>query len=316
MASHSHQQQLQQRPTTVQHGSSVGGLVPPVTERVGTSSNLTFGQSPTHLLSLHSRQESESPLPEVPSCPELPIFNPQAPTAPGSRTPKLSLRSDSLRHLLIPHGPNLGTAAAASSQDLPLSETDTSTSQQEREVRGSSTTRTGALETGSEGQVQECPGLGVEEEEMRTNPEHSPTPPTQQAPVTTSPHHGDDDKRSNLAPASLGNDEPVQKGPPTEDTLSQGGKCSEREGEREFEREREEEGESEREREGEQCAPLTPLELATLSLQVGDILPQLAVYLGVDYEEYEQITSTEPSLQRQSMAVSGRHGLTAVNGWQ
>ena len=75
---------------------------------------------------------------------------------------------------------------------------------------------------------------------MRTNPEHSPTPPTQQAPVTTSPHHGDDDKRSNLAPASLGNDEPVQQGPPTEDTLSQGENVQ-RGGEREFE-----EGEGER----------------------------------------------------------------------
>ena len=50
--------------------------------------------------------------------------------------------------------------------------------------------------------------------------------------------------------------------------------------------------------------PLTTVELATLSLQVGDILPQLAVYLGVDYEDYEHISSTETSLQRQSMTVS------------
>ena len=50
--------------------------------------------------------------------------------------------------------------------------------------------------------------------------------------------------------------------------------------------------------------PLRPTELATLSLLVVDTLPQLIVFLGMDYSEYEKITSEETSPQRQSLKVS------------
>ena len=49
---------------------------------------------------------------------------------------------------------------------------------------------------------------------------------------------------------------------------------------------------------------LTSVELACVSLRVVDILPQLAVYLGVEYGEYESVVSSEPSPQRQSFSVS------------
>ena len=50
--------------------------------------------------------------------------------------------------------------------------------------------------------------------------------------------------------------------------------------------------------------PLSSVELASLSLKVIDILPQLAVYLGVGYCEYERVVESEPSPQRQSISVS------------
>ena len=53
----------------------------------------------------------------------------------------------------------------------------------------------------------------------------------------------------------------------------------------------------------ETVAALTPIELATLSLHVVDILPQLTVYLCMDYGEYERLTREESSPQRQSMKV-------------
>lgn len=54
----------------------------------------------------------------------------------------------------------------------------------------------------------------------------------------------------------------------------------------------------------EELDSLSSVELASLSLKVVDILPQLAVYLGVEYGEYEEILASEPSPQRQSMSVS------------
>ena len=56
--------------------------------------------------------------------------------------------------------------------------------------------------------------------------------------------------------------------------------------------------------EGEEVDSLSSVELASLSLRVVDILPQLAVYLGVEYREYEDVVACEPSPQRQSMSVS------------
>ena len=263
--------------------------------------NVTFTQSRDHLASFLRKKKSGSPLPDTHKDPELPIFTPRPPSLPGTRTlVKQTSRSDAsvADHLL----------------------------------RTSPTSLKATLEEQSTSQST-CTKEGVDD---------SPLPPCfsgrQEQPPRFTTHTTDceDEDNSKIHQHSLLDSYRTDStsgshsthydcvsavteyvAPPIEDlvlatpsTIPLGNR-EEGEGEEREEEEGEgEEEEEEEEGERERCAPLSSVELATLSLHVIDILPQLAVYLSMDYSQYEHIISSESSPQRQSMAVSG--GLSRV----
>ena len=233
-------------------------------------------QAGSHLWSQHCRKKSDSPLPEVPSDPELPIFNPQSPVPPGNRTRKLSpLKSDMSGagfQVPIPVCPRSGLGTVQQSCPTLYAEVDpprpSSTTLQQRTER----------ETTAIKSIMSAPDLGARE---------SPS----------------DNKVSFTAPQ-----EPIFQLLGGGDSHEEEEREGEEEGVRDGAGEKEEqEGAGEKgdkEEVGGISAPLSDEELAKLSLQVVDILPQLAVYLCIDYSEYQHIVWSEPSPQRQSMAVS------------
>ena len=266
-------------------------------------------------MSLHSRKKSDSPLPEIASTPELPIFVPQTPIPPGSRTQTKSRQIP----VPIPGQSGLGTAklshptlppTVSSSQqaegDAPVIETMTSVS---TTVLGEGSDL--YLQTSQEEVIGKMnPPQGDGSDDRATS--HGADVASDVAQVPASPlqvsEHTLSTASSDKVAFTLA---PITSDAEYGETASLEKHEGEREGERE-ERERERESKVEEEEgEGgedrEMCAPLSDIELALLSLQVVDILPQLAVCLCMEYSEYERITHNEPSPQRQSMAVSTGH---------
>ena len=240
-------------------------------------------------LTLHRRQKSESPLPEVPSVPELPSFTPKRPALPGNRVPKQPLRSDASDPL-----PQSVLKHSSSVQEYPrrvlLSLHHSSPSSLHKMKKVFSVTEPSLSELTS--REPNLHLLGQKHgEEVLTDVVSLSCSPDSTEPISASENDAGQrrleseslstptacDKLFTLAPSE-------SLAPPTDDTLLQTAATTLDSSE-------------------DPCAPLSSVELATLSLQVLDILPQLAIYLGIDYSEYESVTAEEPSPQRQSMAV-------------
>ena len=302
------------------------GSLPMCISKLSGRADASIAQSCDHLSGLYRRQKSESPLPGVPNDPELPIFTPSSPALPGRRTPKQMPGSDrsvaglnppsALRHSRSGPGtvskPSWPThCAKPTSSSLPLGQTrkfpvaDSTASLQnvtsvdwgeleeqsgsqeprDREEGTDSPLPPAVCSTGSV-ELQSPPLPSQTHDCDRPSNQHSLDSSVQLASAIT----GVSDKMSTLEPTLEQVGEYVV--PPTEDTVLQTNLSS---------------ATLENEGEGQKCAPLLPVELATLSLQVVDILPQLAVYLSMGYSEYERIIYDESSPQKQSMAVSLRH---------
>lgn len=241
-------------------------------------------------LTLHRRHKSESPLPEVPSDPELPSFTPKKPALPGNRVPKQPLRSDAsdpLPQSVLKHS----SSVQESPRRVLLSSHHSSPSSLHKMKKVFSVTEPSLSElTSREPNLQL---LGQKHgEEVLTDVVSLSCSPDSTEPISASEGNGAGQRR--LESESLSTPTACDKqftlapseslAPPTDDTLLQTAATTLDSSE-------------------DPCAPLSSVELATLSLQVLDILPQLAIYLGIDYSEYESITAEEPSQQRQSMAV-------------
>lgn len=238
-------------------------------------------------LSLHRRQKSESPLPEVPSDLELPTFTPKRPALPGNRAPKQPLRSDAsgpLPRSVLKHS----SSVLESPRRVLLPSQHSSPSSLHKMKKVFSVTEPSLSILTSEGpNLQQTPGEEVLSDVVSLSCSPDPTEPISASggndggqrrlkSESLSTHTSACDKLFTLAPSeSLAH--------PTDDTLLQTAATLDSN--------------------EDPCAPLSSVELATLSLKVLDILPQLAVYLGIDYSEYESITAEEQSPQRQSMAV-------------
>ena len=303
----------------------------PVLERASLAATIdtTLSQPHTHLRSLHSRQKSESPLPEFAVDSELPVFDPKTPALPGNRTPRLSLRSEAVlsRHqppALIHARPGLGSVTLSCpvlhvpemnppppphqslrspspltsrykvgrhSSEVQLKPVKSGGINQTKDDRG--TKKQGDEEEREEesfasvptshAHTRENPSPKASQEKEMTQDPHCVSPPPLPHPLSVSIDDratcvSEPQLRSSIvSPYNLtlmenivpGNDEqPPEKA------------------------------------EGEEIDSLSSVELASLSLRVVDILPQLAVYLGVEYGEYEDVVACEPSPQRQSMSVS------------
>ena len=289
----------------------------PVVERacIASSTDVTFSQSHTHLRSLHSRKKSESPLPEVTGDSQLPVFDPKTPALPGNRAPRLSLKSEaggSPRHspqVLIHARPGLGSVTL-SCPALQVPEISPPPLYQSLRSPSPLTSRYPVVgRHSSEGEIKPIQrsgnqtqddrgGAGEEQKILASVPTSHDHPEANSLPKTSKvdsitasskdsppppprplPQPGHDQPTSVLEPQLQST--PVA--PPYNmslmtDTLP--------------------------ETLVEKSDSLSSVELAVISLKVIDILPQLAVYLGVEYRDYEDVVASEPSPQRQSMSVS------------
>lgn len=236
----------------------------------------------------HRRQKSESPLPEVPSDPELPTFTPQRPAQPGSRAPKHPPKSSTLPQSVLKHSCSaLGTPSRIS---LPSHHYSPLSLHRMKNVLSVTEASLSSEEPDLQHQAQ------VPREEDTTEVvSHSCSPdstePMQGDETYDAEHRSESEPSVQLASSSekLFTLTPLNElinecvPPPSDVALLHTAVTLDPE--------------------PDPCVPLSSVELATLSLNVLDILPQLAAYLGIDYSEYECIIADEPSPQRQSMAV-------------
>ena len=314
----------------------------PVIERASLAATIdtTLSQPHTHLRSLHSRKKSESPLPEFPVGSELPVFDPKTPAPPGNRTPRLSLRSEAAlsRHqpsVLIHARPGLGSVTLSCPvlhvpemnppppppphQSLRSPSPLTS---HYKVGRHSSEVQLKPVKSGGINQTNDDRGttkLGEEEERKEesfasASHAHTRENPLPKAslgaslPVSSQAKEIAQDPKEPrcISPPPLPHPLPVSGDDPATCVLEpqlQSSIVSSYNATLMKNASRVDEQPPE-EVEGEEVDSLSSVELASLSLRVVDILPQLAVYLGVEYREYEDVVACEPSPQRQSMSVS------------
>lgn len=230
-------------------------------------------------LSFHRRQKSESPLPDVPSDPELPTFTPKKPALPGNRAPKQPPRSDA-SGLLPRSALKSGTSVPGSRKVLLPSHRSSPSSLHQMRKFVSVTESSLSKPTSGEPHLGHEPREKVLTDVISLSCSPDSTEPSEGNDVGTNQHRLESESLSSTCDKLFTHTPSESVAPPTDDMLLHILDSYK-----------------------DPCAPLSSTELATLSLKVLDTLPQLAVYLGIDYSEYESITANEPSPQRQSMAV-------------